>query len=235
MRSHRARSVTIGARQRLRARGTYTLLPGMYATLPGAYRVVQVAEQRQLRYGQEFQQPRWFAMGVAGRARHYSSTRARSSRDRCVPVAIASRSGRPYSRIDITSGTTFFRNQALCAASKLRRRCRSTAACWCSAPSTHWRSRRHQSVRARHQRSRARPGRRRRPGPDRRQQYPDHASGGAGRPVPRATSCSMPTRSASSAPSSVLIGGTAQVINGKQNITATRAQPRSHRPTRRIR
>ncbi|MGY3591283.1 filamentous hemagglutinin family protein [Bradyrhizobium sp. USDA 4341] len=104
-------SVTIGAGSGIPA-GTYTLLPGMYATLPGAYRVVQVANNVN---------PNTVASTSSSDGSQYvtgtlgnSLTGARSSQSAVFQLqsqAVWSR----YSRIDITSGTTFFRNQALAA------------------------------------------------------------------------------------------------------------------------
>ncbi|WP_420969891.1 filamentous haemagglutinin family protein [Bradyrhizobium sp. B120] len=104
-------SVTIGAGSGIPA-GTYTLLPGMYATLPGAYRVVQVANNVN---------PNTVASTSSADGSQYVTgtlgntlTGARSSQSAVFQLqsqAVWSR----YSRIDITSGTTFFRNQALAA------------------------------------------------------------------------------------------------------------------------
>ncbi|MGY3696655.1 filamentous hemagglutinin family protein [Bradyrhizobium sp. USDA 3240] len=104
-------SVTIGAGSGIPA-GTYTLLPGMYATLPGAYRVVQVASNVN---------PNAVASTSSSDGSQYVTgtlgntlTGARSSQSAAFQLqsqAVWSR----YSRIDITSGTTFFRNQALAA------------------------------------------------------------------------------------------------------------------------
>ncbi|WP_298364966.1 filamentous haemagglutinin family protein [uncultured Bradyrhizobium sp.] len=104
-------SVTIGAGSGIPA-GTYTLLPGMYATLPGAYRVVQVANNVN---------PNAVASTSSADGSQYVTgtlgntlTGARSSQSAVFQLqsqAVWSR----YSRIDITSGTTFFRNQAIAA------------------------------------------------------------------------------------------------------------------------
>ena len=104
-------SVTIGAGSGIPA-GTYTLLPGMYATLPGAYRVVQVASNVN---------PNAVASTSSADGSQYVTgtlgntlTGARSSQSAAFQLqsqAVWSR----YSRIDITSGTTFFHNQALAA------------------------------------------------------------------------------------------------------------------------
>ncbi|MBR1201887.1 MULTISPECIES: filamentous haemagglutinin family protein [unclassified Bradyrhizobium] len=104
-------SVTIGGGSGIPA-GSYTLLPGMYATLPGAYRVVQVANNVN---------PNAVASTFSADGSQYIAgtlgntlTGARSSQSAVFQLqsqAVWSR----YSRIDITSGTTFFRNQALAA------------------------------------------------------------------------------------------------------------------------
>ncbi|WP_342710252.1 filamentous hemagglutinin family protein [Bradyrhizobium sp. B124] len=104
-------SVTIGGGSGIPA-GTYTLLSGMYATLPGAYRVVQVANNVN---------PNAVASTSSADGSQYVTgtlgntlTGARSSQSAVFQLqsqAVWSR----YSRIDITSGTTFFRNQALAA------------------------------------------------------------------------------------------------------------------------
>ncbi|GKQ52146.1 filamentous haemagglutinin family protein [Bradyrhizobium sp. Ce-3] len=104
-------SVTIGAGSGIPA-GTYTLLPGMYATLPGAYRVVQVANNVN---------PNTVASTSSADGSQYvtgtlgnSLTGARASQSAVFQLqsqAVWSQ----YSRIDITSGTTYFRNQALAA------------------------------------------------------------------------------------------------------------------------
>ena len=104
-------SVTIAGGNGIPA-GTYTLLPGMYATLPGAYRVVQVANNVNPGAAKSFTSPdgSQYVTGTLGN----SLTGAQSSQSATFQLqsqAVWSR----YSRIDITSGTTFFRNQALAA------------------------------------------------------------------------------------------------------------------------
>lgn len=104
-------SVTIAAGNGIPA-GTYTLLPGMYATLPGAYRVVQMASNVDPGAAKSFTSPdgSQYVTGTIGN----SLTGARSSQAATFQLqsqAVWSK----YSRIDITSGTTFFRNQALSA------------------------------------------------------------------------------------------------------------------------
>lgn len=104
-------SVTIAAGSGIPA-GTYTLLPGMYATLPGAYRVVQAASNVN---------PSTVSTGATADGSQYvvgtvsnALTGARSSQSDLFQLqsnAVWSR----YSQINITSGTTFFRNQALAA------------------------------------------------------------------------------------------------------------------------
>ncbi|MES5481638.1 filamentous hemagglutinin family protein [Bradyrhizobium sp. INPA03-11B] len=104
-------SVTIGAGSGIPA-GTYTLLPGMYATLPGAYRVVQVANNVN---------PNAVASTSSSDGSRYVTgtfgnqlTGARSSQSAVFQLQSQSVWSQ-YSRIDITSGTTYFRNQALAA------------------------------------------------------------------------------------------------------------------------
>ncbi|WP_143201473.1 filamentous haemagglutinin family protein [Bradyrhizobium sp. NAS96.2] len=104
-------SVTIGAGAGIPA-GTYTLLPGMYATLPGAYRVVQVASNVN---------PNAVASTSSSDGSRYITgtfgnqlTGARSSQSAVFQLQSQSVWSQ-YSRIDITSGTTYFRNQALAA------------------------------------------------------------------------------------------------------------------------
>ncbi|MDI4235724.1 filamentous hemagglutinin family protein [Bradyrhizobium sp. Arg237L] len=104
-------SVTIGPGSSIPA-GTYTLLPGMYATLPGAYRVVQVAGNVNPNTPVNFTSPdgSQYVTGKLGNA----LTGTQSSQTAMFQLqsqAVWSQ----YSRIDITSGTTFFRNQALAA------------------------------------------------------------------------------------------------------------------------
>jgi filamentous hemagglutinin family protein len=101
-------TVTIGAGSGIAA-GTYVLLPGMYATLPGAYRVVQVASNANpstsSSTGADGSQ---YVVGRFGNA----LTGARSSQSVLFQLqsqAVWSK----YSRIDITSGTTFFNNLAV--------------------------------------------------------------------------------------------------------------------------
>lgn len=104
-------TVTIGSGSGVPA-GTYTLLPGMYATLPGAYRVVQVAGNvnpgatKTVSSADGSQ----YVLGALGN----SLTGARSSQTAVFQLQSQSVWSQ-YSRIDITSGTTFFRNQALAA------------------------------------------------------------------------------------------------------------------------
>ncbi|MBR0871346.1 filamentous hemagglutinin family protein [Bradyrhizobium tropiciagri] len=104
-------TVTIGAGSGVPA-GTYTLLPGMYATLPGAYRVVQVANNVNPGMAQSATSPdgSQYVLGTLGNA----LTGARSSQTAVFQLQSQSVWSQ-YSRIDITSGTTFFRNQALTA------------------------------------------------------------------------------------------------------------------------
>lgn len=104
-------SVTIAAGSGIPA-GTYTLLPGMYATLPGAYRVVQVAGNVNPNVTVSYTGPdgSQYVTGTLGNA----LTGARSSLSAIFQLqsqAVWSQ----YSRIDITSGTSFFRSQALAA------------------------------------------------------------------------------------------------------------------------
>ncbi|WP_139025055.1 filamentous haemagglutinin family protein [Bradyrhizobium sp. STM 3843] len=92
--------------------GTYVLLPGMYATLPGAYRVVQVASNvnpgtTRSATGLDGSQ---YVVGTLGNA----LTGASSSQSALFQLQSKSVWSK-YSRIDITSGTTFFRNQAIAA------------------------------------------------------------------------------------------------------------------------
>ncbi|MBV9235522.1 MAG: hypothetical protein JOZ94_06785, partial [Xanthobacteraceae bacterium] len=104
-------SVTIAPGSGIPA-GTYTLLPGMYATLPGAYRVVQVAStispgMSTYLIGADGSR---YVAGTVGN----SLTGARAAQPALFQLqsqAVWSK----YSRINITSGTTFFRNQALAA------------------------------------------------------------------------------------------------------------------------
>lgn len=94
------------------AAGTYVLMPGMYATLPGAYRVVQVASNvspgttKSATSGDGSQ----YVVGTLGNA----LTGASSSQSALFQVQSKSVWSK-YSRIDVTSGTTFFRNQAIAA------------------------------------------------------------------------------------------------------------------------
>ncbi|WP_160168912.1 filamentous haemagglutinin family protein [Bradyrhizobium sp. Ai1a-2] len=104
-------SVTIAPGSGIPA-GTYTLLPGMYATLPGAYRVVQVAGNVDPSAAKSSTGPdgSQYVIGTLGNA----LTGARSSQTAMFQLqsqAVWSQ----YSRIDITSGTGFFRNQELAA------------------------------------------------------------------------------------------------------------------------
>ncbi|NVO17722.1 MAG: filamentous hemagglutinin family protein [Rhodoplanes sp.] len=86
------------------AAGTYVLLPGMYATLPGAYRVVQVASS----FGAAPQSimakdGSVYATGYLGN----SLTGSRSSRQALFQLQ-SSDVWEQYSRIDITGGTSYF-------------------------------------------------------------------------------------------------------------------------------
>ncbi|WP_027580552.1 filamentous haemagglutinin family protein [Bradyrhizobium sp. Ai1a-2] len=104
-------SVTIAPGSDIPA-GTYTLLPGMYATLPGAYRVVQVAGNlnRNAAVSATTADGSQYVAGTLGNA----LTGARSSQS--VILQLQSQAvWSQYSRIDITSGTSFFRNVALAA------------------------------------------------------------------------------------------------------------------------
>lgn len=104
-------SVTIGPGSSIPA-GTYTLLPGMYATLPGAYRVVQTAGNVNPNTPVSFTSPdgSQYVTGKLGNA--LSGTQSsQTAMFQLQSQAVWSQ----YSRIDITSGTTFFRNQALAA------------------------------------------------------------------------------------------------------------------------
>jgi filamentous hemagglutinin family protein len=104
-------SVTIAAGSGIPA-GTYILLPGMYATLPGAYRVVEAASNVN---------PVTVSTGATADGSQYvvgttsnALTGARSSQSDLFQLqsnAVWSK----YSQITITSGTTFFRNQAIAA------------------------------------------------------------------------------------------------------------------------
>jgi filamentous hemagglutinin family protein len=104
-------TVTIGAGSSVPA-GTYVLMPGMYATLPGAHRVVQTASNvnpatARSGTGADGSQ---YVVGTLGN----DLTGARSSQAAMFQLQSQSVWSK-YSRIDITSGTTFFRNQALSA------------------------------------------------------------------------------------------------------------------------
>jgi filamentous hemagglutinin family protein len=103
--------------------GTYTLLPGMYATLPGAYRVVQVAGNANPTATTAFTGPdgSQYISGTFGNA----LTGARSSQQALFQLqsqavwqskvgADGQLQGR-YSQIIITSGTSFFSDQATTA------------------------------------------------------------------------------------------------------------------------
>ncbi|WP_229181688.1 filamentous haemagglutinin family protein [Bradyrhizobium oropedii] len=104
-------TVTIGAGSGVPA-GTYTLLPGMYATLPGAFRVVQVANNVNPGTTKSVTSPdgSQYVLGTLGN----SLTGARSSQTAVFQLQSQSVWSK-YSEINITSGTTFFRNQALAA------------------------------------------------------------------------------------------------------------------------
>ncbi|WP_315833198.1 filamentous haemagglutinin family protein [Bradyrhizobium prioriisuperbiae] len=104
-------SVTIAGGNGIPA-GTYTLLPGMYATLPGAYRVVQVAGNVNPNTPVNFTSPdgSQYVTGTLGN----SITGAKSSQTAMFQLQ-SQAAWSTYSRIDITSGTAFFRNQALAA------------------------------------------------------------------------------------------------------------------------
>ncbi|MCA6120294.1 filamentous hemagglutinin family protein [Bradyrhizobium sp. WSM 1704] len=104
-------TVTIGAGSGIPA-GTYTLLPGMYATLPEAYRVVQVASNVNPGTAKSTTSPdgSQYVLGTLGN----SLTGARSSQTAVFQLqsqAVWSQ----YSRIDITSGTSFFGKEAAAA------------------------------------------------------------------------------------------------------------------------
>jgi filamentous hemagglutinin family protein len=104
-------SVTIGAGSDIPA-GTYVLLPGMYATLPGAYRVVQVASNvnpATTRSSTSVDGSQYI-VGTLGN----TLTGASSSQSALFQLQSQSVWSK-YSQINITSGTTFFRNQALAA------------------------------------------------------------------------------------------------------------------------
>ncbi|QPF87794.1 filamentous hemagglutinin family protein [Bradyrhizobium genosp. L] len=104
-------TVTIGAGAGVPA-GTYTLLPGMYATLPGAYRVVQVASNVNPGTTKSVTSPdgSQYVLGALGNA--LSGTRSSQT----AVFQLQSQSvWSKYSEINITSGTTFFSNQALAA------------------------------------------------------------------------------------------------------------------------
>ncbi|WP_315700765.1 MULTISPECIES: filamentous hemagglutinin N-terminal domain-containing protein [unclassified Bradyrhizobium] len=92
------------------AAGTYVLLPGMYATLPGAYRVVQVASNvsSSTTKSATSADGSQYVVGKLGNA----LTGASSSQSALFQVQSKSVWSK-YSRIDVTSGTTFFRNQAI--------------------------------------------------------------------------------------------------------------------------
>lgn len=92
--------------------GTYVLMPGMYATLPGAYRVVQVAGNvnpgtTRSATGADGSQ---YVVGTLGNGLTGASS-SQSALFQFQSKAVWSR----YSRIDVTSGTSFFRNQAIAA------------------------------------------------------------------------------------------------------------------------
>jgi filamentous hemagglutinin family protein len=92
--------------------GTYTLLPGMYATLPGAYRVVQVASNVNPATTKSITSVDGSQYVVGTLAN--SLTGAYASQ----PMLFQLQSNAvwtKYSQINITSGTTFFRNQAIAA------------------------------------------------------------------------------------------------------------------------
>jgi filamentous hemagglutinin family protein len=103
-------SVTIAAGSGIPA-GTYTLLPGMYATLPGAYRVVQAASNVN---------PATNSFTSADGSAYVVGTLtnvltgARSSQSALFQIQ-SNAVWTQYSRINITSGTTFFRNLAVAA------------------------------------------------------------------------------------------------------------------------
>ena len=104
-------TVTIGPGSSVPA-GTYVLMPGMYATLPGAYRVVETTGNvnpatTRSSTGADGSQ---YVVGTLGN----DLTGARSSQSALFQLQSQS-VWSTYSRIDITSGTTFFRNQALAA------------------------------------------------------------------------------------------------------------------------
>jgi filamentous hemagglutinin family protein len=104
-------SITIGPGSSIPP-GTYTLLPGMYATLPGAYRVVQVASNVNpgTPSGLTGADGSQYVVGTLGN----SLTGARTAQPALFQLqsqAVWSK----YSHIDITSGTSFFRSLALAA------------------------------------------------------------------------------------------------------------------------
>lgn len=104
-------TVTIGAGAGIPA-GTYVLMPGMYATLPGAYRVVQTASNINPATvtGATTADGSQYVAGKLGNA----LTGAQSSQTALFQLqsqAVWSK----YSRIDINSGTSFFRSQAQAA------------------------------------------------------------------------------------------------------------------------
>ncbi len=103
-------TVTIAAGSGIPA-GTYTLLSGMYATLPGAYRVVQVAGNVNPATP-SFASPdgSQYVTGTLGNALTGTQS-SQSALFQLQSKAVWS----TYSRIDITSGTRFFRNQAIAA------------------------------------------------------------------------------------------------------------------------
>jgi hypothetical protein len=102
-------SITIAGGSGIPA-GTYTLLPGMYATLPGAYRVVQAANN----VNPTATAPFTSADGSQYISGTFSNTLTGTRSSQQTLFQLQSRAvWSQYSQINITSGTSFFRNQAL--------------------------------------------------------------------------------------------------------------------------
>lgn len=102
-------AVTIAAGNGIAA-GTYVLLPGMYSTLPGAYRVVQIAGGINPTTAPATATADG-SLYIAGRAANLL-TGARSSQTSLFEVQPKS-AWDQYSAITITSGTSFFSKQAV--------------------------------------------------------------------------------------------------------------------------
>ena len=104
-------AITIGTGSGIPA-GTYVLLPGMYATLPGAYRVVQYEANINPTAPANFSiaDGSFFVSGTFTNL----LTGARSSQPSLFEIQ-SSATWTQYSDIVITSGTSFFRSQALTA------------------------------------------------------------------------------------------------------------------------